>query len=102
MTRWMPCAVLFSLVVSASAETNAELEEQVRRTEIAFAKTLADRDPAAFTSFLSNETVFMSNGRASRGVRQVADRWKPFFESAQAPFSWEPEEVQVLDSGLWQ
>jgi ketosteroid isomerase-like protein len=95
----MLCAALLSWGGSLTAETNAELKEQVRRTEIAFAKTLADRDPAAFASFLSNETVFMSNGRASRGVRQVADRWKPFFEGAQAPFSWEPEQVEVLDSG---
>ena len=99
MTRWVLYTVLLSLAGSMSAETNAALKEQVRRTEIAFAKTLADRDPAAFASFLSNETVFMSNGRATRGVQQVADRWKPFFAGAQAPFSWEPEEVEVLDSG---
>ncbi len=80
-------------------ETNAELKEQVRRTEIAFAKTMADRDPAAFVSFLADETVFFSNGRVSRGAKQVANRWKPFFEGAQAPFSWEPEQVEVLDSG---
>jgi ketosteroid isomerase-like protein len=99
MMRWMLCAALLSLAGTVSAETNAELKEQVRRTELAFAKTMADRDPAAFASFLSSETVFMSNGRASRGVRQVADRWKAFFEGAQAPFSWEPEQVEVLDSG---
>jgi ketosteroid isomerase-like protein len=95
----MLCVALLSLAGSVSAETNAELKEQVRRTEIAFAKTMADRDPAAFASFLSRETVFMSNGRALRGVRQVADRWKPFFDGAQPPFSWEPEQVEVLDSG---
>ena len=41
----------------------------------------------------------MSNGRVTRGVQQVAERWKPFFQGPQAPFSWAPEEVQVLDSG---
>jgi ketosteroid isomerase-like protein len=29
----------------------------------------------------------------------VAEGWKPFFEGAAAPFSWEPETVEVLDSG---
>jgi ketosteroid isomerase-like protein len=29
----------------------------------------------------------------------VAAAWKPFFDGPQAPFSWEPEVVQVLDSG---
>lgn len=91
--------MLLLLAGSASAETNAELKEQVRQTEIAFAKTMADRDPAAFAGFLAAETVFLSGGRATRGARQVAERWRAFFEGLQAPFSWAPEFVEVLDSG---
>src|SRR4051812_30575316 len=90
MKRWILCAILLSMAVSIGAETNTDLTEQVRRTEIAFAKTLADRNPAAFASFLSKETVFMSNGMATRGAAQVAERWKSFFNGPQAPFSWEP------------
>ena len=81
------------------AQTNAELKEQVRRTETAFAKTMADRDHAAFTGFLAKETVFLSNGNATRGAGAVAERWKRFFDGAKAPFSWAPEVVEVLDSG---
>jgi ketosteroid isomerase-like protein len=99
MPRWILCVAILSLTGSAAAETNAELKEQVRRTEIAFAKTMADRDPAKFSSFLANETIFMSNGRATRGAKQVAERWKGFFEGARAPVSWEPVYVEVLDSG---
>ncbi len=99
MTRWILCAATLFLAVPASAETNAELKEQVRLTEIAFAKTMADRDPAAFASFLAAETVFLSGGRATRGAQPVAERWKGFFAGAQAPFSWAPEFVEVLDSG---
>jgi ketosteroid isomerase-like protein len=88
-----------ALACAAGAETNAELKEQVRRTEIAFARTLADRDPAAFARFLADETIFMSNGRVTRGASQVAARWKVFFDGPNAPFSWEPEVVEVLDSG---
>jgi ketosteroid isomerase-like protein len=98
MTRRALSGVL-TIAGLASAETNAELKEQVRRTEIAFAKTVADRNPAAFASFLSKETNIMSDGRASRGPREVSDLWKRFFEGTQAPFSWEPEFVEVLDSG---
>src|SRR5207245_2134126 len=98
MTRWMLCAVLL-LAGSAGAATNAELKEQVRQTEIAFAKTLADRNPTAFASFLATETIFMSNGRPTRGAKAVAERWKAFFDGPQAPFSWAPESVEVLDSG---
>jgi ketosteroid isomerase-like protein len=97
--RWILSAALLFIAAPARAETNAELKEQVRQTEIAFAKTMADRDPAAFASFLASETVFMSGARATRGAKQVAERWKAFFEGAQAPFSWAPETVEVLDSG---
>ena len=91
----------FLLVLAAglSAETNAELKEQVRRTETAFAKTMADRNPTAFATFLAGDTVFMSNGQATRGPAAVAERWKGFFAGPDAPFSWAPEFVEVLDSG---
>ena len=57
MTRWILYAALLLGTAAARAESNAELTEQVRQTEIAFAKTLADRNPAAFASFLAAETV---------------------------------------------
>ena len=98
MLKWMLCASLV-LTATVAAETNAELKEQVRQTEMAFAKTMADRNPAAFVSFLSKDTIFMSDGRATRGPQQVAARWKGFFEGPKPPFSWEPEFVEVLDSG---
>lgn len=99
MTRWILSAVLILTAIEARAESNAELREQVRQTEIAFAKTLADRNPAAFASFLAAETVFFSGGRVTRGAKEVAERWKGFFEGPRAPFSWAPEAVEVLDSG---
>ena len=92
------CALLFSTLL-LSAQSNADLKEQVRQTEIAFAKTMADRDPAAFTRFLADDAVFMSNGKAARGPKAIAAQWKPLFDAPQAPFSWSPEFVEVLDSG---
>jgi ketosteroid isomerase-like protein len=99
MTRSILCAVVLSLASLANAQTNAELKEQVRRTETAFAQTMADRNPVAFVSFLASDTVFLSSGTALRGPAQVAARWKAYFDGAQAPFSWKPEQVEVLDSG---
>jgi ketosteroid isomerase-like protein len=91
--------MLFAFAGLLHAETNAELKEQIRKVETSFAKTMADRDAAAFASFLSEETVFMTNGQATRGAKKVAERWKVYFVGPQAPFSWEPEFVEVLDSG---
>ena len=84
--KWILCAAVLCVAVPAPAQTNAELKEQVRQTEIAFAKTMADRDPAAFASFLAGETVFMSGGRATRGAQQVAERWKAFFQGSASSF----------------
>jgi ketosteroid isomerase-like protein len=77
----------------------AELRRQVEDTERAFAKTMADRDFAAFTSFLSSEAIFFSGPEPRHGKQAVADWWKRYYEKPQAPFSWEPERVEVLDSG---
>ena len=95
-------ALIVSLSVlawSAGAATLDEAKEEVRRTETAFAKTMADRDHAAFTSFLADETVFFGPERVLRGKAQVAETWKRFYTGEKAPFSWEPERVEVLDSG---
>jgi ketosteroid isomerase-like protein len=90
-------ALLLGTVLSAA--TNTELTEQVRQTETAFAKTMADRNLSAFTSFLSKEAVFLSPGKATRGRQQIAAEWKGYFDGPKAPFSWEPDQVEVLDSG---
>ena len=76
-----------------------QLRQQVEDTERAFASTMANRDHDAFTSFLSDETIFFSGETPLRGKQQVADAWKPYFQEPGAPFSWEPQTVVVLDSG---
>ena len=98
MPKAIFCAVLL-WAAPAAAATNAELKEQVRQTEVAFAKTMADRNPVAFASFLSKEAVFLSAGHAARGPAQIAGEWKAYFTGADAPFSWQPDQVEVLDSG---
>jgi len=77
----------------------AELQRQVADTERAFAKTMADRNFAAFQTFLSADAIFLNGPKALRGKLAVADAWKPFYEKPDAPFSWTPEQVEVLESG---
>lgn len=83
----------------AAAATNEELCRQVREAETAFAKSMAARDHAAFISFLADEVLFFSRTDVLRGRTAVADGWKAFFADADAPFSWEPEQVEVLETG---
>jgi ketosteroid isomerase-like protein len=104
--RILTAAVCLALAAAASAvarqgpaaETREQNAARVRAREQAFAKTMADRDHAAFAGFVSEEAVFVGR-TVRRGRREVAEGWKPYFEGARVPFSWQPETVEVLDSG---
>jgi ketosteroid isomerase-like protein len=85
-------------VAIAQAEPGSA-RAQVEATERAFAQTMASRDHAAFSRFIADEAVFFSTTPPLRGKAQVAAHWARYFTAAQAPFSWEPDEVEVLDSG---
>lgn len=91
-----------SLVLSAQspapARDHAALTRTVRAREEAFARTMAERDHAAFTAFLSTEAVF-AGATILRGRERVAAAWRRYFEGPTAPFSWAPDLVEVLDSG---
>ena len=81
-------ALTTSCVLSGAQQDASSIAVQVSAVERAFAKTMADRDHAAFVSFLAEETVFMPDGQALRGKPAVAAAWKRFYEGPHAPFSW--------------
>jgi uncharacterized protein (TIGR02246 family) len=99
MSALVTTYVIIATTAQAAGDTGAELKEQVRQAEVAFAKSMADRDHAAFTALLADDTVFAFPGGPLRGKRQVSEAWSRFFQGPQAPFSWEPQLVEVLDSG---
>lgn len=92
-------ALMMALALTARAATHEELVEQVRARETAFAATMAARDHAAFGTFIADEAVFFGGKGPLRGVATVSAAWQRYFEGEQAPFSWRPETVEVLDSG---
>jgi len=92
-------ALVAGCAVSPPRTNAADLQRQVADTERAFAKTMADRDHAAFATFLSTEAVFFTGPKPLHGKQQVADAWKRLYEKPEAPFSWAPETVEVLESG---
>lgn len=71
----------------------------VWRAETAFAKSMADRDHAAFQFHLANDAVFFGTPIPLRGKAAVAQGWKRFYEAKEAPFSWQPDHVQILKGG---
>jgi ketosteroid isomerase-like protein len=87
--------------IVAHAETKMEIsaEESLRAAETAFAKTMADRNHAAFATFIADEAIFFGRDGEIRGKKAVVDSWKSLFEGKDAPFSWRPEIAVVLESG---
>lgn len=95
--------ILSLLVLSACASPTrpdpAAATAEVIAAERAFARSMADRDLATFASHVDEEAVFFNGSTALRGKDAVVQGWKAFFDGEQAPFSWQPEQVEVLASG---
>lgn len=93
-------AVLLSAQSLAATQVgNDELKQQVVDAERAFAKTMADRDHAAFSKFIAEDAIFFSGKLALHGSEAVIKAWRPYYDATLAPFSWAPETVEVLSSG---
>ncbi len=95
------CALLSACITAADkGSVRADvLALEIAALENEFAATMAARDFATFSSFIAEDSVFISGTTALRGRPQVTARWKRYFELPQAPFFWRSERVQVLDSG---
>jgi ketosteroid isomerase-like protein len=91
--------LLYAACAAVSQPSNEELRRQVADTERAFAKTMAERDAERFITFVSEEAVFFSGEKALRGKRAISEAWARFYQKPEAPFSWEPDQVEVLGSG---
>lgn len=85
---------------ATSGGAGPDLAAQVRAAEAAFARSMADRDHTAFVAHLADDAIFFAgNGVVLRGRQAVAAAWKAYYEGPKAPFSWQPETVEVLASG---
>jgi len=83
---------------SAAPDTEA-LAREVAATETAFARSMAERDFEAFASYIADDAIFQPGPATLRGKPAILEAWSKYFQGPQAPFSWKPETVVVLDSG---
>ena len=90
------CLLLLVLALPASA---ADRAEEVRATEIAFAKAFADRDAKKFFLFLADDAQFLGRRNTMHGKQEVIAGWSEFFKPAVAPFRWQPERVVTNAAG---
>jgi ketosteroid isomerase-like protein len=99
-TLW-PILIALALAgpTAAQAPKAASRQDEVFAAERAFARSMAERDFRAFARHVAGDCVFFSGPEALRGRDAVLAAWRPFFDGPAAPFSWEPDQVQVLESG---
>jgi ketosteroid isomerase-like protein len=88
--------ILPSGPASAAADSP---RDQVWAAEVAFARSMADRNAQAFAEFIADEAVFFAGTTPLRGKAKVIEGWAGYFADKEAPFSWAPDQVEVLASG---
>ena len=84
--------------VTYARNSNSELKRQVMEAERGFAATMKARDFEAFKRYIADEAIFFGTEGPLRGKAAIARGWRQFYDKPQAPFSWEPEEVEVVES----
>lgn len=104
MMRNLISALALVAMLSATAVTQGvgalpTPREQVWAAEVAFARTMAERNLSTFAESISEEAVFFAGTTVLTGKAKVIEGWAAFFKEPQAPFSWEPDQVEVLASG---
>jgi ketosteroid isomerase-like protein len=98
--RWAAGALALAMSLPGQAQSLAQAARaEVFDAERAFARSMAERDFAGFGRHVAADTVFFGAGGVQRGRAAVLAAWKAFFDGPEAPFSWEPDQVEVLDSG---
>lgn len=96
---WLICLTLPMTHAQTPLPDAATLEAaraQVFAAERAFARSMAERRHDDFVRHLAEHTVFFNGRQALHGRAAVAAAWKPYYDAPQAPFSWEPDQVEVM------
>jgi len=85
-------------IAAAVGAPGAELREAVRCSEIAFSRSVEERDLERFVSLIHPEARFIGE-EVHEGPSAVAAAWRPFFAPDGPRIAWRPELVEVLADG---
>ena len=103
MTTWVGlftlCGSLAACAVPHAPASGTLPRDAVFAAERAFAGSMADRDLQAFARHVSDDAVFFGTPEPLRGRAAIVQHWSRWYTGAQAPFSWEPDQVEVLAGG---
>ena len=99
VARHIALAALIAIPWQVAMPAPDSPQQQVFAAERAFAQSMADRNLSAFASHVSDEAIFFNGASVLHGKKEVLATWSRFFKGKTAPFSWEPDRVEVLQSG---
>ena len=83
-----------------SQNHSSALKHDVFVAESSFAASMEERNFEAFGSHVSPEAIFFGDTTVMRGKAAVLRSWRRFFEKPDPPFSWKPDVIEVLPSGM--
>lgn len=89
----------FVAVAHTAEAQRSVVAQQVFAAESSFAASMANRDSAAFASFVANDAIFFGGRQVTHGKKEVVAAWSAFFVGPNAPFSWRPVSIEVLENG---
>lgn len=89
---------MLSGVLLAALGAVSPAQHQVQCAELAFSRSVQERDMGAFVSFLDADARF-TGGQTLRGKQEVSEAWSVFFQEQGPTIRWAPDNIEVLDSG---
>jgi ketosteroid isomerase-like protein len=95
----MRCNLCLLLLILASPASAADRTEDVRATEVAFAKAFAERQAKKFFAYVADDAQFLGQHKIMHGKQEVIAVWSEYFKPAVAPFRWQPERVVTNAAG---
>ena len=95
----LACGSFAACAVAPPASAGPSTSDAVFAAERAFAKSMADRDLQAFARLVADDAVFFGTPEPLRGREAIVQHWSRWYTGPQAPFAWEPDQVEVLAGG---
>jgi len=93
------CGSFAACAVAPAAGAGPSARDAVVAAERAFAKSMADRDLPAFARHVADDAVFFGTPDPLRGRAAIVQHWSRWYTGPAAPFSWDPDQVEVLAGG---
>jgi ketosteroid isomerase-like protein len=85
------------LLETAYALARTTVVEELRCADDELSGALLRRNFDAFAAQIADDALFVLNGRAFRGKREITGHWAMYFITPHAPFCWEASRYAVLE-----